>query len=112
VSTLPVAAGSAVPYLYYVDPVEGLDPYTGRPVAPTTLIDTTPVIDRKAAMLACHASQCDWLREHHGMDRYLEAMKHHGAGRGKLIQRPYAEAFVQHRGHAFPNDDLLRQILP
>ncbi len=110
-SSLPRIEGSIVPHLYYADPVEGLDPYTGQPVAPTTLVDITTVIDRKTELLACHASQRQWLRAHHGMDEYIDAMKRHGAARGQLAGAPYAEAFVQHRGHAFPHDDLLATLL-
>jgi hypothetical protein len=62
-------------------------------------------------MLACHASQRDWLRAHHGMDEYIDAMKRHGAMRGRQIGCAYAEAFVQHRGHPFPQTDLLAEIL-
>ena len=40
-------------------------------------------MDRKIEMLACHASQRDWLRAHHGMDEYIEAMKRYGAERGR-----------------------------
>jgi LmbE family N-acetylglucosaminyl deacetylase len=111
-SALPLVAGSKVPHLYYVDPLEGLDPYSGEPTPVTTLVDITGVMERKAKMLSCHASQRDWLRAHHGMDEYLEAMKRHAAIRGKLCSRPYAEAFVQHRGHAFPREDLLRELFP
>ncbi len=110
-SGLPLKPGSAVPHLYYVDPQDGADPYTGRPVEPTTLVDVSSVIDRKAAMLACHASQREWLRAHHGMDEYIDAMKRHDAARGRLAGVSFAEAFVQHRGHAFPADDLLRELL-
>ena len=110
-SSLPCPPGAHIPYLYYADPVEGHDPYTGESVTPTTLIDIGSVIDRKAEMLACHASQREWLRSHHGMDEYIEAMKRHGAERGSLIGTSYAEAFRQHLGHAFPHDDLLMSLL-
>jgi hypothetical protein len=45
------------------------------------------------------------------MDEYIEAMKRHGALRGNLLSVPFAEAFVQHRGHTYPQSDLLREIL-
>ena len=99
------------PHLYYADPLEGLDPYTGELVTPTTLIDVSGVIDAKAEALACHASQREWLRSHHGMDAYLDAMKRHTAMRGERLGVAYAEAFVQHRGHAYPRNDLLRERL-
>lgn len=110
-SPLPLVAGSAVPWLYYCDPIGGTDPYTGARIEPSVSIDASQVIDRKAAMLACHASQRDWLRDHHGMDEYIEAMKRHGAMCGEKAGVAYAEAFVQHRGHPYPQSDLLGQVL-
>src|SRR5215213_8767279 len=109
-SQLPLIPGSTIPWLYYCDPVEGRDPYTGELVAPTTLIDITSQIERKAEMLACHASQREWLRAHHGMDEYIDAMRRHGAERGKRIGTASAEAFVQHRGHPYPQNDLLAEL--
>jgi LmbE family N-acetylglucosaminyl deacetylase len=110
-STLPLIDGSAIPWLYYCDPVEGSDPYTGKLVTPTTYIDVTAQLERKAEMLACHASQREWLRAHHGMDEYIESMKRYSAERGRQIGAAYAEAFVQHRGHPFPQSDLLPTIV-
>jgi len=110
VSELPVRRGSCIPYLYYCDPVEALDPL-GNPVVPTTVIDITAQLDRKTAMLACHKSQRDWLRAHHGIDEYLESMRRHADLRGRLRGVAAAEAFVQHRGHAYPKNDLLNELL-
>lgn len=90
--------------------MEGLD-LQGSPVLPTTIVDITNSLEKKLQMLACHASQRQWLRAHHGIDEYLEAAKRHAKNRGKLIRSPYAEAFIQHRGHAFPRDDLLKNLL-
>src|SRR5437763_5433813 len=56
-----------IPHLYYCDPIEGKDAL-GRDVAPQFCIDVGGVIDDKAAMLAAHASQRDWLLKHNGMD--------------------------------------------
>jgi hypothetical protein len=100
-----------VPWLYYCDPVEGLDPYNGQRVQPSTYVDITSVLPQKIEMLACHASQREWLRSHHGMDEYIESMKLHSAARGREIGVEYAEAFVQHRGHAYPHNDLLTELL-
>ena len=108
-SAFPVKEGSAVPYLYYCDPVEAVDPL-GRPVEPTTLVDVTDQMEKKTEMLACHASQRDWLLKHHGMDEYLDSMKRHVTARGKQAGVAAAEAFVQHRGHAYPRDDLLEAM--
>jgi LmbE family N-acetylglucosaminyl deacetylase len=109
VSAFPRVEGSGVPHLYYCDPVEGVDPL-GNAVEPTTLIDISNQIVQKTAMLACHASQREWLRAHHGMDEYIDAMKRHGQQRGERIGAPFAEAFVQHRGHAYPRNDLLAEL--
>src|SRR5438874_8938633 len=109
ISTYPRHPESRVPYLYYCDPVEGTDPL-GNPVTPTTVIDISAQIEKKAQMLACHASQREWLRAHHGMDEYIESMKRHGQMRGKSIGVAYAEGFVQHRGHPYPQDDLLASM--
>ena len=88
-----------------------LDPYTLAPVTPTCYVDTTAQMERKTEMLACHASQRDWLRAHHGMDEYIDAMKRHSAQRGAESGLADAEAFVQHRGHPFPQSDLLAEVL-
>ena len=88
----------------------GTDPYTGKMTVASTYVDISGQIEQKAEMLACHASQREWLRAHHGMDEYIDAMRRHGAGRGDQIGVPFAEAFVQHRGHPFPQEDLLAKL--
>jgi LmbE family N-acetylglucosaminyl deacetylase len=110
-SAVPRHPASAPPHLYYCDPVEGVDSL-GRPVEPTTVIDVSAQMPARIEMLARHASQREWLRAHHGVDEYLEAMKRHAAWRGQRIGVAYAEAFVQHRGHAFPRNDLLAELFP
>lgn len=107
-SGYPLLEKSRVPYLYYCDPLEGIDPL-GNPVTPTTYVDISEQLERKAEMLACHVSQREWLRAHHGMDEYIESMKRHGAMRGRQVGVAAAEAFVQHRGHAYPKDDILAE---
>ena len=109
ITTVPRHPESHVPYLYYCDPVGLADPL-GNPVTPTTIIDISPQIEPKSKMLACHASQREWLRAHHGMDEYLESMKRMGEARGKEIGVAYAEGFIQHRGHPYPHDDLLATL--
>lgn len=108
-SDLPRYPESGVPHLYYCDPLEGIDPL-GRAVQPTTLVDVASTMELKLEMLSRHASQREWLRAHHGMDEYLDAARRHAAARGILAGTAYAEAFVQHRGHAYPEDDLLSAL--
>ena len=108
-SAFPLHPQARVPFLYYCDPVDGIDPL-GQPVVPTTYVDITAQLEKKATMLACHASQREWLRAHHGTDEYIDAMKRHAAMRGTQVGLAAAEAFVQHRGHAYPKDDLLAEL--
>ena len=109
ITSLPRHPRSTIPYLYYCDPLEGKTPL-GEPVMPTAFVDITSVMDRKTQMLACHVSQREWLKAHHGMDEYIEAMKRQSRMRGQQSGHDYAEAFVQHRGHAYPQDDLLASL--
>lgn len=109
ISAYPLKPGSGIPHLYYCDPVEGKDPY-GKTVEPTTVIDVSKQLAKKLEMLACHASQREWLREHHGIDEYIDAVRRIAAERGKLIKSEAAEALVQHRGHAYPQNDLLSEM--
>ncbi|GJM29295.1 MAG: PIG-L domain-containing protein [Cyclobacteriaceae bacterium] len=98
------------PYLYYLDPIEGKDKF-GNVIEPTTIVDISSVMDVKSDMLACHASQREWLQRHHGMDQYLIAMKEQGEMTGAKAGMKYAEGFRQHLGHAYPQDNLLLQVL-
>jgi LmbE family N-acetylglucosaminyl deacetylase len=99
-----------IPHLYYCDPIEGKDAL-GRDVPPDFIIDISGVIDQKAAMLACHASQRDWLLKHHGMDQYLHAMRTWSAQRGQAVGVGFGEGFRQHRGHSYPREDVLGEVL-
>jgi LmbE family N-acetylglucosaminyl deacetylase len=106
ISTLPLREGTCIPHLYYCDPLDGIDTL-GKPVEPTTRIDIGGQLEKKAAMLTCHVSQREWLRAYHGTDEYIDAMRRHAARRGDEAGVVAAEAFVQHRGHSYPKDDIL-----
>ncbi|MEM9645119.1 MAG: PIG-L family deacetylase [Planctomycetota bacterium] len=108
-SQLPLVQGSRVPYLYYCDGHGGVD-RMGNPIEPTTCIDITDQLDRKTHMLACHQSQREWLQTHNGIDDYLTTMREHGRKRGQEFGMEVAEAFVQHRGHGHPTNDLLADL--
>jgi LmbE family N-acetylglucosaminyl deacetylase len=99
-----------IPHLYYCDPIEGKDSL-GRPVEPGFRIDISSVIETKAAMLAAHASQREWLLKHHGMDQYLQAMRDWSARRGTEAGVRFAEGYRQHLGHSYPQNNLLGQIM-
>lgn len=107
---------SSVPFLFYAHPMEGIDIF-GDPVAPHFYVNVTSVFALKERMLSCHKSQRDWLRAQHGMDEYVEHMRvwsrelgrQTSAISGEAIE--YAEAYRQHRGHAYPRDAVLADVL-
>lgn len=106
----PAPPLAAIPHLYFMDPIEGND-REGRPVAPDFLIDVSSVFDRKRALLACHASQREWLRSHHGSDDYLLMMEEWTRTRGRLAGAAFAEGFRHYQGHPYPTDPLLEKLL-
>ncbi len=99
-----------IPHLYYMDPVEAKDLY-GRRIVPDLLVDISSVIEIKTDVLACHASQRNWLLAHHGIDEYLDSMKRLGRFRGEQMGVEFAEAFRRHKGHSFPQDDIVASVL-
>lgn len=109
-SERPLQPGHAIPHLYYCDPIEGLDPFGVR-VQPTVYVPLArEVHELKLQMLSCHASQREWLRAHHRIDEYLEAVRRHDRSRAEELgdsRYEFAESFIQHRGHAYPSDNLL-----
>ncbi|HYC56857.1 MAG TPA: PIG-L family deacetylase [Candidatus Binatia bacterium] len=102
----PAPLLGAVPHLYYVDTLEGVDIF-GHPVLPDFYVDVSATFETKKAMLACHESQRRWLSAQHGIDEYLESMERWSRHRGREIGVEHAEAFRQHRGHAYPRRNLL-----
>lgn len=107
----PAAATDHIPHLYYVDPIEGIDPF-GQSVPVDFYVDISKVFATKQQMLSCHASQRDWLRDQHGVDEYLQSQERWSAKRGAEVGVKYAEAFRQHRGHPYPHNNLLAELLP
>jgi LmbE family N-acetylglucosaminyl deacetylase len=99
-----------IPYLYYCDPMEGIDKF-GNLIQPSVYVDIDNEIHNKEKMLSCHASQQNWLLEHHKIDEYILFMKHLAELRGKEINARYAEGFRQSLGHSFPSGNKLKEIL-
>jgi LmbE family N-acetylglucosaminyl deacetylase len=100
-----------IPHLYFMDPVEGRD-RDGRVVTPGFVVDIAATFSRKRAMLAEHASQRTWLRQHHGTDNYLDEMERWTRQRGELAGLEFGEGFRQYKGHAYPQSALLEELLP
>ena len=110
VDTPGIEAYGFTPYLYYADAMEGKDIF-GKPIAPSVYVDITATMETKEQMLCCHKSQRDWLMAHHGMDEYTAMLKRHAESRGQEINVTYAEAFRQHLGHGYPQDNILKNQL-
>jgi LmbE family N-acetylglucosaminyl deacetylase len=104
------AALDHIPHLYYCDAAEGKDLF-GRDVPHDFAIDISAVVDAKAEMLICHASQRNWLLRQHHMDQYIQTMRDWSTRCGKQHGVAFAEGFRQHLGHSYPQDNLLGQLL-
>ena len=109
-SVTPQSRISTIPYLYYWSPFEGKNIY-GEFIDQRIYIDISSVIDMKEKMLACHKSQRDWLLERHGIDKYIEWMKNTAKKYGEVSGFGYAEGYTQHRGNAYLQDNILKEIL-
>jgi LmbE family N-acetylglucosaminyl deacetylase len=99
-----------IPHLYFMDPVEGLD-RDARPLAPDFIVDVTSTFETKKNMLACHNSQRLWLKEHHGMDDYLESMEKWTRERGRQGHVTYGEGFRRYPCHPYPQTEILAELL-
>jgi len=110
------AKSSSIPYLYYAHPMEGIDIF-GQAVMPHLYVDVTGVFPLKTEMLSCHKSQREWLQAQHGMDEYVESMRRWSRALGRQASAisggnvEFAEAYRQHRGHAYPHDPVLNSLL-
>lgn len=106
----PAKPASKIPYLYFVDAVEGIDHF-GERQSVDFCVDISDQFETKLKALACHSSQRDWLRRQHGMDEYLDACRRWSASRGVEIGVNYAEGFRQYKGHPHPSDNKLLELL-
>lgn len=106
----PAKVARATPTLYYGDPAEGLDPL-GQRIYPQFYVDIAPQLSKKREMLACHGSQREWLRRHHGIDEYLDRVTAWAAKYGQECEFAYAEGLRQHLGHAYPQEPILQRTL-
>jgi LmbE family N-acetylglucosaminyl deacetylase len=76
-----------LPVLYYMDTVTGIG------FQPQEYVDITEVIEMKRDMMRAHASQIDFVKEHHGVD-FLDLIEISGRFRGYQCGVRYAEAFA------------------
>ena len=106
----PAPPLTTIPYLYYVDAVEGID-WFGQPQPPDFIVDVTPVFELKQNMLACHESQRELAPQAAWHRRIPRAGARWSAARGREIGVKYGEAFRQHTGHPYPHDDRLGELV-
>lgn len=106
----PAKPIASTPYLFYSDPIEGMNRF-GERIQPEFYVDITSVVDIKVKMLEQHDSQRSWLKVKHGIDQYIISMKEWSAQRGKEVGVEYAEGFRQHKGHPFPHDNILEELV-
>jgi N-acetylglucosamine malate deacetylase 1 len=106
----PAAPIPAIPHLYFMDPVGGVD-RENRRVVPDFYVNVGKFFAAKHTMLAQHASQREWLRQHHGIDDYLEMMERFTRASGARAGVEFAEGFRHYKGHPYPESPLLEQLL-
>ena len=95
----PVALYHALPH--------GLNDGLRQPVVPHFFTDIGPVLARKRAMLACHASQKEWLDVTQGMDAYLDEMERMCRDVGRMSEKyEYAEGWRRHSHLGFGLEDF------
>jgi LmbE family N-acetylglucosaminyl deacetylase len=95
----PVALYHALPH--------GLKDSLSQPVTPHFFTDIGPVLARKRAMLACHASQKEWLDVTQGMDAYLDEMERMSREVGLMSGTyEFAEGWRRHSHLGFGPEDF------
>jgi LmbE family N-acetylglucosaminyl deacetylase len=91
--------------VYHAQPHGNRDPLR-QLVRPEIFVDISDVMTEKRAMLACHASQKEWLDATQGMDAYLDTMADLLREVGEMSGRfTYAEGWRRHLHLGFCSED-------
>jgi LmbE family N-acetylglucosaminyl deacetylase len=91
----PDPALGAIPHLYFMD----------------SLVDVKTTFETKRRMLACHASQQEWLKKQHGIEDSLATMERWTRDRGALVGVDFGEGYRRYAGHPYPETPLLEELL-
>jgi N-acetylglucosamine malate deacetylase 1 len=93
--------------IYHAQPHGNRTP-TNQIVVPDFAVDIDAVMDRKRAMLECHASQQGWLQSTQKMDSYVQTMLDLGAEVAQLsgLSCRYAEGWTRHLHLGFGQPDF------
>ncbi len=106
VTNPPVAIYDKPVALYHALP-HGLNDALRHPVTPHFYIDIGSVLPRKRTMLACHASQKEWLDVTQGMDAYLDEMECMSSEVGRMSGKyEFAEGWRRHSHLGFGPEDF------
>lgn len=77
-----------------------------RPITPEIFVDVSTVMAQREKLLACHASQKDWLDKTQGFDSYLTLMKSLAEKVGGMSGRfKFAEGWRRHSHVGFTRED-------
>lgn len=106
----PAKATRAIPNLYYTQPFGNRDIY-GKEITPRFCVDVRSTMERKEKMLACHASQQDWLQKQQSITNLSDPLMDMARRAGELSGFEFAEGFRQHLGQGFPQENLLVGLL-
>ena len=99
--------------LYHAQPYSNLTPMR-QLVVPDLFVDTTDLMEKKKELLACHASQKEWLDVSQGLDSYLATLESLDRQVGEMSGRfEFAEGWRQHLhlGFASEADNFLHDAL-
>jgi LmbE family N-acetylglucosaminyl deacetylase len=108
--TGPAAPLTAIPHLYFMDPIGGRD-REGVAVVPDFGCDLGEAFQTKRAMLAAHVSQAAWVARQHGIADHLASMEAWTRRRGRDFGVGAAEGFRQYRHQPYPKTPLLQELL-
>jgi LmbE family N-acetylglucosaminyl deacetylase len=106
----PAVPLDAIPHLYFLDSLGGVDHF-GSLIEPDFVVDVRTSFETKRRMLACHASQHEWLKKQHGIEDYLAMMERWTQNRGALVGIDFGEGFRRYAGHPYPETPLLEELL-
>ncbi len=77
-----------------------------QPIIPEIYVDISTVVDRKEKLLACHASQKEWLDRTQGFDSYLKMARDCSEKVGALSRKfTFAEGWRRHSHVGFTRQD-------
>ena len=106
----PAAPLDAIPHLYFMDSLGGVDHF-GSVIEPDFVVDVKTTFETKRRMLACHASQYEWLKKQHGIEDSLAMMERWTRNRGALVGIDFGEGYRRYAGHPYPETPLLEELL-